>query len=435
MNTIPAHEDKPSQLMAKLPLLLRVLGATALLIAMYSFLARGWQNGNDVFRYFMMLGHTGLLAAIGIASGHWLKEGKGARLLLSLALVSVPANFAILGAFLFSQMNLVDVSLYPQYLAWHVDSLAMALGSTGLALLVLVPVILLGFRVLARSMSKTLSLLFLAGNFALLLPLRDPQGISLLVAVLLVGVVWISRKAAMNQISAKTSEGVLALGLQLLPLTVLLGRSLWLYSYDLFLVTVLTLSLYFILRQISLLLPAGGALRNLVDMLSLAPAVSMALLLADALQQTGLFADALVFPLGSLAASLLVLDISRRNTDRVSMYRRISMLILLVGMGANLLIFSNLAAALVCTGSGAALLVYGFRSQQRSLFISGILLTLAGVTHQLLQLFYHFDLGSWAGLALAGVLSIVVASVLESQGTRLRERMGMWKSQLRSWES
>lgn len=92
-----------SELMKKLPSLLRILGTTALLVAMYSFLVKGWQSGGDVFRYLLMLGHTGAMAAIGLASGHWLKEGKGARLLLTLALVSVAANFAILGAFIYSQ--------------------------------------------------------------------------------------------------------------------------------------------------------------------------------------------------------------------------------------------------------------------------------------------------------------------------------------------
>ncbi len=89
-----------SDLAGRLPTLLRILGAGALVVAMYSYLAKGWESGNDIFRYLLMLGHTGVLTAIGLASGHWLKESKGARLLLTLALVSVPANFAILGAFI-----------------------------------------------------------------------------------------------------------------------------------------------------------------------------------------------------------------------------------------------------------------------------------------------------------------------------------------------
>ena len=77
-------EPAQSGWMQNLPDLLRILGAGALIIAMYGFLVRGWQSGNDVSRYLMLLGHTGLLSVIGLASGHWLKEAKSARLLVTL---------------------------------------------------------------------------------------------------------------------------------------------------------------------------------------------------------------------------------------------------------------------------------------------------------------------------------------------------------------
>ena len=132
----------------------------------------------------MLLGHTGVLALLGLFSGHWLKESKGARLLLTLALVSVPVNFSVLGAFIFSQSPLLDPSIYPQYVAWSVDSLQTALLTTGGAALLLIPVTLIGFAVLSRSMSKKLTLLFLISNATLLLPVRDPQLVGLMVLVL-----------------------------------------------------------------------------------------------------------------------------------------------------------------------------------------------------------------------------------------------------------
>ena len=192
--------------MKNLPNLLRILGTAALLIAMYSFLVKGWQSGNDVFRYLLMLGHTGVLAAVGIASGHYLKESKGARLLLTLALVSVPANFAILGAFIFSQTAVVDVSHYPHYVAWSVDNLSTAIFTSGGALLALIPITLLGFTVLARSMSKQLSLLFLLSNAVLLLPIRDPHLVGLMVLGLTFISILFSHRASHENIAAKTHE-------------------------------------------------------------------------------------------------------------------------------------------------------------------------------------------------------------------------------------
>jgi hypothetical protein len=434
MNTAFAFELGYSAFIKKLPGLLRIVGAGALVVAMYGFLALGWQSGNDVLRYLMMLGHTGLLSVIGLASGHWLKEGKGARLLLTLALVSVPANFAILGAFVFSQTSAIDVASYPHYVAWAVGSLPAALMTTAGALLVLVPVTLVGFTVLARGMSGTLSLLFLVSNLALLLPLRDPQWIALLVSLLTAGVVWSSRRAAHDRSVARTGEGVTALGLQLLPLGVLLGRTLWLYAFDLFLATVVAGTLFFVLRQISLYLQPGSVPRDLLDSVSLAPAVSVALLLSNALFATGVFPDAWVFPLGSVASALLVYDIARRNVSHAGLYRRMAVLLLLVGMLGNLVLFSDTLAALACVAVGTMLLARGCRARQLSLLGGGLLLSLVGVVHQLIDLIRHFDLASWAGLAILGTLSIVFASVLESQSGRLRFWIEAWRERLSAWE-
>jgi hypothetical protein len=218
-----------SALMKKLPGLLRILGTTALLVAMYSFLVKGWHSGSDVFRYLLMLGHTGAMAAIGLASGHWLREGKGARLLLTLALVSVPANFAILGAFIYSRVPATAAQHYPDYVHWSVDSLSTALMITGGALLVLLPVILVGFRALSRSMSRKLAVLYLISNATLLIPLREPHLVGAMVIGLGLSVLISSRIAAQQNISAQTREGGMALALQYIPMLVLLSRSFWRY--------------------------------------------------------------------------------------------------------------------------------------------------------------------------------------------------------------
>lgn len=433
MDASTTAEYSQSGLMRKLPALLRILGAAALIVAMYSFLVRGWQSGNDVSRYLMMLGHTSLLAAIGLASGHWLKEGKGARLLLTLALVSIPANFAILGAFIYSQTTAIDVTYYPQYVAWAVDSLPTALLTTGGALLVLLPVILLGFTVLARGLAFRLSALFLISNLTLLLPLREPQSIAILVSVITLGVLWFSRHVAHNQTSAKTHEGMTALGLQLLPIGVLLGRTLWLYAFDLLLAAVLAATLFFTLRQISLYLKPGSTLRNLLDGLSLAPALSLLPLLSHALQQTSIFADAWVYPLGTMASALLIYDISQRSERYAALYLRLSLLILLAGMIGNLFWFPGVLAAMACVSVGGALTIYGYRVQKLSLFVSGVVLFLAGLVHQFIDLIRHFDLGSWASLAVFGMVSIVFASVLESQSGKIRLRFEAWRVRMQAW--
>lgn len=420
--------------MKKLPALLRILGAAALVIAMYSFLAKGWQNGNDVFRYFLMLANTGALAAIGIASGHWLKESKGARLLLTLALVSVPANFAILGAFIFSQTAALDMSTYPQYVAWSVDSLEIALMTSAAAMLVLLPVVKLGFTVLARSMSKNLSLLFVLSNAVLLLPLRDPQLIGLMTLALTGCTLFLSRRTAKGHAAAKTNEGVTALALQLLPLAVLTGRSLWLYSIDLFLLTAMSAILFLIIRQISLYLEQDSKASNFMDMLSLIPAAFTGICFSANLYDASVLSDSLVLPLGSFVTAALIYEIANRNQKRAGQFHRIAVSVVLLCCIPNLFHFGDLLAALACLLIGLVMALRGYKTQRLSLFGSGIILMLSGMTQQIIKLVHYFDLGSWASLAILGIAAIVIASVMESQGGKLKPSLEIWKGKLQRWE-
>jgi len=420
--------------LANLPNVLRILGTGVLLIAMYSFLAKGWQSGNDVYRYLMMLGHTGILAAIGLASGHWLKESKGARLLLTLALVSIPANFAILGAFIFSQTIPVDILQYPAYVAWSVENMSTALYTSAGAMLVLVPVSLLGFMVLARSMSRTLTGLFLLSNAALLLPLRDPQLIGLLVLALTVFCLAFTWKTSHQQMAAKTQEGITALGLQFLPLAVLMGRSLWLYSFDLFLMTVLAFTVFFILRQTARYLVPGSRLRNVCDAMSLIPSLAVIPLMSGALFDMPLFSNMMIIPLAALVSAAMIYDISLRNPNYAAGYRHTAAGVLVVSLIANLILFQGLFAAMVCIFAGLGLVVMGYQKQQRSVFTSGALLSLTGLSYQIYQLVHHFDLGSWIGLAVLGVFAIVLASTIESQGGKLKTHFDQWKVTFKQWE-
>lgn len=420
--------------MKKLPDLLRILGTGALLIAMYSFLIKGWDNGNDTFRYLLMLGHTGLLAAIGLASGHWLKESKGARLLLTLALVSVPANFAILGAFIFSQASGVDLSQYPNYIAWSVDSMQTALLTSGGALFILFPVTLLGFTVLARSMSKRLTLLFLLSNAILLLPVRDPIMVGLMVLALTVMTIILARKSSQQHIAAKTQEGITALGLQALPLAILMGRTLWLYSADMFLLTVMTITTYIVLRQASMFFNNESRLKKMLDALSLIPAIITAPFLATTLTDTNWSIDALVLPIATIASAIMIYDIAQRNDKSATTYRWIAALMVVMSMGINMVFHSGVIAAISCITAGIGLLTLGYMNKQRSFFINGFILIMISIAQQLYELVHHFNLGSWASMAVMGVIAIVVASIIEAKGHYLYQHFSNWKNSFKQWE-
>ena len=433
--TIDDVDDQDgSELMRKLPSLLRILGTTALLVAMYSFLVKGWHSGGDVFRYLLMLGHTGAMAAIGLASGHWLKEGKGARLLLTLALVSVAANFAILGAFIFSQTPAASTLYYPGYVAWSVDSLSTALMITAVAMVVLLPVVLLGFRVLSRSMSGKLAALYLISNAALLIPLRDPHLVGYMVIGLSLFVHIINRNTARQNISAKTSEGMMALVLQYFPMAVLLGRSIWLYSPELFLLTVLALTVFFALRQISIRLENSPEIRSLVEGLSVLPALGFGAGLGATLAENGYLVTELILPVAALATASLVYEISLRARQGAALYRTLSVAVLCVGVLSNMLILDSVLTAVMSTVIGIAVAVFGYMKQQRTVFGGGMLMMSVGLIYQLYYAIQIFHLGSWASLALLGMTAIVVGSTVESHGYRIKLMLTTWKAKHGEWD-
>ncbi len=434
-STVEKYDDQNGmELMKKLPVLLRVLGTTALLVAMYSFLVKGWHSGGDVFRYLLMLGHTGAMTAIGLTSGHWLKEGKGARLLLMLALVSVSANFAILGAFIYSQTTAVARLDYPGYLAWSVDSLSTALAVTGFALTVLLPVVFLGFRVLSRSMSGRLAVLFLIGNMALLVPLRDPHLVGYMVAGLSLFVLVLSSRAARQNVSARTREGMLALVLQYLPIAVLLCRSIWLYTPDLFLLTILALTVFFALRQVGMQLEGFPGIRSLVEVLSVVPALGFGAGVGATMVENGIFTAELVLPSAALAAASLIYEISTRARDGAMLYRVLSIVVLCTGLLMNMFIYGGVLPAMLSAVIGIAVAVHGYMKQQRTVFGGGMLTMGVGLIYQLYYATQIFHLGSWASLALLGMAAIVVGSTIESHGSRVRLMLTAWRSRYGNWD-
>lgn len=425
--------DNQFDFMSKLPGVLRLLGTGALLVAMYTFLIKGWQNGNDVVRYFMMLGHTGVLAMIGLASGLWLKESKGARLLLTLALVSIPANFAIIGAFLFSQFGIDALAQYPAFVTWSAASPESALLTTGVALLILIPITLLGFSVLARSISKRLTVLFLLSNAALLIPIREPIVIGLIVLALAVMGMIFFHQSLRKHIATKTREGITALNLQALPLALLMGRTLWLYSADAFLILVLVIAVYLFLRQITMYIDKESSLRNFLDVVALIPAI--AVLPASIMLFVELkMASTIILPLSALFSAIMIYDVAQRNQDFARIYRWIAAATVTIMVFANMWLHSSSTPSLIAIIIGLAALLLGYRNKQQGFFSVGILMMIVGLFEQLAVLVQYFDLGSWATLAVVGVLAIFSGSLIESRGQKLQTHFSQLKQTFKAWE-
>ncbi len=418
-NTAADHNTSPSW-MKNLPALLRGFGAAAVLLSLYSFLMRGWEGSSDLVRYLMLLGHTGILATLGLASGHYLKEAKGARLLLILALVSVVANFAILGAFILSSTTPVDLFSYPQYVYWQLNGQTSAFLTTTGAMLILLPVIWLGFRVLARGISKQMSYLYLFSNIMLLLPLRDASLIAATVLLLTVITLYISAKTVHKHTEVKTQEGMIALLLQFLPLGVLIGRNIWLYAPESILLTTSAVIIFITLRQCSLLLNSDSKVRNFMELLSAAVAIFAGLHAYNSMESIGM-PDTGALISAIMITSAMIYEISLRAIRNTNSYRILATAIATTGLLAVIFTNGGLFTSLVTMIAGLSMSVFSYLNKQKSMFTGGVIITLASIIEQLSHIMMAFDFGYWVTLAIIGVGAILVGSMLESQGGRLKQ--------------
>ena len=417
---------------SKLPTLLRTIGAAAVLFSLYSFLFKGWEGSNDVIRYLILLGHTGLLGAVALISGHLFKEGKSPRLLMMLALVSVPVNFAILGSFIYFGYNIVNVEFYPSFVAWSIANLQTALLLSAGAMIILVPTIVLAFKTLVRGISTPMTVMYIIGNAMLLLPIRTPDVIFLITLTLSILTFFLNVKTSRQRTETKTLEGTISLLLQFLPATILLGRSIWLYSPDAILVSSLAIMTFMLFRHCSLFLGKRSYIRVVLEMLSSSLAVASGLGIFTAL-------DSLMLPhflaiiIGTMITAAMLYELAERCILLRPLYRAASSLSIIIGMLFNFLALEPQFAALLNIISGVSCIVLSHSIQRRSLFYVGVLLTFIGAIYSLIFAFNSFNFSYWIGLASIGIMSIVAASMIESKGRKIKETLYRYKQNYSGW--
>ena len=427
-----AEADDNREWVKKLPNILRGFGAAAILFSLYSFMVRGWDGSSDLIRYAMLLGHTGLLALVALASGHFFKEGKGPRLLLMLALVSVPVNFSIIGAFILSTTQAINIGEYPTYVAWQVDSFATAMKTLVGALFILLPVVLLSFRTLARGMSAQMSGLYLMSNMVLLLPMRDPASVSFWGLLLGILTLVITAKTARQRTEVKTREGMMVLLMQFLPIGVLLGRSIWLYAPDTILAVSFSVMCFIALRQSAQMISEKSLVRLVLELISPIVALFGGFHLVDAMVSSGV-PDSFAIISACLFAAGLIYEISMRASFYASFYRIIAMVVIVGGLLANIVINGGLLASMSCIILGISLMALSCQVQQRSMLVGGLVITIAGAMDHIQHLFHYFDFGYWLTLAIAGLIAIVFASVLEAKGTRIKQTLKEYQLRFSQW--
>ena len=412
---------------ATLSEVLRVTGAAVLLASMSVFLLQGWNAGNDISRYLLLLAQTGLLTAAGFAMSHGLKETKGARIFFGLSLVSIPANFTILGALLYSVFQWDGgLSTYPSYATWQIEDVANIGITLGGAMLVLLPVTVFCFAIMARHSAKSLSVHFLLLNALLLLPIRNSFAAG---TVALLGVfyaLYVVAKLARKDRSLKTGEGKFALATLFIPLGIVLFRSMYFYQIDSLMVAMVSMALFLLARQASLFPDRGERVALVLQVLSVPFALVVGLSLTDAFAPA--LADGLAAPLFASVYTVLALDILRRTGSR-----RLGVLIgvsisLFVALSFTLNVAMNLSAltALLSIVAGVILLLWGLAGRKPFASFAGAITLIAGAWFGFDEVVRLIMTSSWIDLAIFGASAIALGSIVDRHGVAIKLRLVKW---------
>lgn len=417
---------------ATLSEVLRILGAMVMLASLSVFLLQGWHEGNDVSRYLMLLTQTGLLTAAGFTLAYGLKENKGARMFFGLALISVAANFTILGALVYSVVQW-DAGLvhYPDYASWQLVGAGGAAVTLAGALLALVPVTLLGFAIMARRSFKPLAVHFLVLNALLLLPLRGSLAVGTLALAATLYALWQTRRLGRRDTTLATREGRFALTTLFLPVVILVFRSMYFYAVDSLMVAMLATVAFVLLRQFALAPERDRRLRSFVEIVSMILALVVAATLTDGLQPV--LADVWLLPAFAAAFCLLCGDVGRRaGTQALSrMAYGFAALMLALCFLYNAAAFPGLITAGVCALLGACLALAGHGGRDGVALFAGYAMGLGGAVLGFGELVALFRRADWVDLALLGGGAIAVGSLLDRHGAALRLRAERWLGRAR----
>lgn len=406
---------------------LRILGAAVLVASMSVFLLQGWSEGNDISRYLLLLTQTGLLAGAGFAMSHGLRETKGARIFFGLALISIPANFTILSALLYSVFQWDGgLTTYPEYAHWQIDNVASIGATFGGAMLVLVPVTLFCFAIMARNSAKLLSLHFLVLNALLLLPIRGSMAAG---AIALLGVVYavlILGKLSAKDRSLKTGEGKFALATLFIPIGIILFRSMYFYQVDSLMVAMMSMAAFLAARQVSMFPDRGPKIALALEVLSIPIALLFAVAMTDAIALARFHTVA--GPILATLYTLLSLDVLRRTESRRLARLIVVTISLVVTVSFSLAVasHSDAVSAILSLAAGVALVVTGLSIRSHTAVFGGLVTLLAGTMFGLDEVWALVLASSWIDLAIFGACTIAMGSVIDRHGVVIKLRLMKW---------
>ena len=397
---------------------LRMFGALGVATAMGLFMLEGVEVANDLYRFLTMLGFTTALTAAGLLMSTALKEQRGSRIFIGLGLLSITANFTVFGALIYSIIPQDVISItYPGFAHWTVANasdipLALAAG-----FFVLLPIVWLGFTVLARSERTWLSTALILGCAFMLIPVRQELWSAIIAIASTVSVGWLVHKNHKNSLALKTPEGRFAVALLFVAPVIIAVRSLLLYEATGILIVTLAAGFYFCTRHLLSQRTDSGLVTACLTVSATAISLIVSVSLGNVL--TFHVAHSWYVIIGAATLLLLAFDI-----NNVSSHRDLANTggVVLVGIATGTLVMQALitSQSLITAASVAILLivsVYGYLFKKQ--VIVGIAMTgvVSIIAFNAAALWSVVLQTGWWGIGAAGAIAIVSGSMLDRAGT------------------
>lgn len=406
---------------SKVATLFRWVGIGAFALSTIVFLLQGIDAVDSILRNWTYLILMVVVGALGVGVQRLLQDAKSARLLLGAGVALIPIQFAQLAGLLHDLFGTSTTAWLAS--ALPMDSITLLIGAACSAVLA-IPVAMAGFRVLARTQTKHLTVYLLAAAAMLLLPFREGIAAWVTVAGLLGITLFADRKFIAAGAVARTLEGRAVRFLLAIPATIAVVR-LGFY--------IETLAAFAALLAIAAAIMVICS-RIYLKQSSLGEAVLFAGAMSGALAWAMMMyvVDPAFIVQATLIPAAIMIMVLGAISRAPHLYRSIGCAGLLIATYPLLMsgVFADQSLALVI---GLLLSVQGYLAKWREPVMLGAILTLGAFGAMLIQTLGNVELVSWLSLAIGGITLVIVASVLERHGRNLRVRLNATWDTLKSW--
>ncbi len=407
---------------ATLSRILRIVGAFSVVGSMSVFLLQDWGNGNDLHRYYLLLSQSVLMATGGFCLAFLLKENKGARVFFGLSLVSIAANLTTLGALIFSYIQWGNtLSSYPGIALWTLSSGTSIAFALALAAIVLIPIAIFGFKVMARESAIPLAGVYMLSNSMLLLPVRATLYTSIIAGMsILLSLAFVTKLVAKNP-KLRTAEGKFARLLLFVAPVIMLIRSLWLYQTDDLIFTIIAFIGFMTLRHCSLQLELESRFRNFMEFSSIPLAFLVATPASQLIDKVLPFEFSL--PAFALVFAAHMIDLAKRSQSYKHSALIIGGLATSLSFMLHLALYESIFNGIMCALIGIAVIVMGYIHKSRIITMFGFITAAVALIYDLFHIYAMIDLFSWTSLAIIGISAIVIGSIIERHGVAIKLRI------------